>query len=78
MSQMLEFALHYFQLGWSIIPQMPGAKKPLVKWKAYQGAVQELFPRVLFWCIKRPTRREGRAHGCGRGSGVWVCVLPGW
>lgn len=34
---MFEFAKFYRRMGWSIIPQQRGAKKPLVKWKEFQS-----------------------------------------
>jgi hypothetical protein len=33
---MLETALALLDRGWSIVPQLPGAKKPCVRWKPYQ------------------------------------------
>ncbi len=33
---MLEWALAYLRLGWSIVPQLAGEKKPCVRWKPYQ------------------------------------------
>ena len=28
------------------------------------------------WLYQACDRKEGRTHGCGRGSSVWVCGLP--
>jgi hypothetical protein len=32
----VEVALDYLGRGWSVVPQLPGAKKPTVTWKPYQ------------------------------------------
>src|SRR4051794_23090508 len=32
----IEVALGYYRRGFSIVPQLPGAKHPCVKWKPYQ------------------------------------------
>jgi transcriptional regulator with XRE-family HTH domain len=35
-SAMLDVALAYLRRGWSVVPQVSGAKNPLVKWKTFQ------------------------------------------
>jgi hypothetical protein len=35
-ASLLDVALAYRQQGWSVVPQLPGQKKPAVKWKPFQ------------------------------------------
>ena len=50
---MRNFAMHYRQLGWSIIPQRPGGKSPLVRWKPFQES-PPTFAGVERWWAQWP------------------------
>lgn len=53
MISMLAHALKYLGLGYSIIPQRPGGKKPLIRWKPFQESLptQE---NVIEWWTRWP------------------------
>ena len=46
---MIEHALYYLGQGLSVIPQMPGAKSPLVEWKRYQSIPPSRDLAVRWW-----------------------------
>jgi len=59
---MLEYAVHYRQNGWSIIPQLPGDKKPCVLWKQYQDV---------------PPDRESVEEWWSRWPNAGICLILG-
>jgi len=63
--QKLEFALNYLSKGISVIPLMPGGKKPLIPWEEYQARLPTK-EEVVSWF------KDGRANigaVCGAVSG---------
>ena len=73
-TDLLAIALGFLKRGWSVVPQLPGKKMPLVKWKPYQD--------------RRPTEEEwaewaevwpdaGLALILGPISGVFVIDVDG-
>jgi hypothetical protein len=73
-STWFKVARAYLQRGWSVAPQLPGGKKPCVKWKPYQ--------------VRRPTEDElgtwfrtwptaGIAVVLGKVSGLFVVDVDG-
>jgi hypothetical protein len=62
-SPMLEAALEYYELGWSIFPIAPGTKdQPLVKWKRYQNERASL-EQVEAWWSQYPDANIGIVTG---------------
>jgi len=71
---LLDEALYLLSRGWSVVPQIPGAKKPCVKWKPYQDRLpteQEL----VTWFEEWPD--AGLALVLGPVSGVFVIDVDG-
>lgn len=59
---MLEVALKYLALGWSVIPIQPKSKSPLLDWKKYQ-TVRATEAEVREWFKKYPTMNIGIVTG---------------
>ena len=59
---MLEEAMRYLDLGWSIIPLEPGRKQPLVSWKEFQhkGADRD---QIVKWWKEWPNANIGVVTG---------------
>lgn len=70
----VDVALAYRDLGWSIVPQLPGAKKPRVLWKEYQDRIptQKL---IKTWFTRWPT--AGLAVVLGPVSNLLVVDVDG-
>jgi hypothetical protein len=60
--------------GWSVVPQMPGAKKPLVRWKEFQQR-RPAHQEVASWFRRWP--QAGLALVLGPVSGVFVIDVDG-
>jgi len=62
MPTFLESALYYESIGFSVIPIIPGQKKPLVKWQQYQSerATPE---QIKTWWNKTPNANIGIVTG---------------
>lgn len=48
-SDMVTTAAEYRLKGWSVVPQLPGAKQPCVKWKPYQTRLPTVEELVDWW-----------------------------
>ena len=46
---MIDHALWYRNQGMSVIPQMPGAKRPLVRWKQFQSSLPSVELITRWW-----------------------------
>jgi Bifunctional DNA primase/polymerase, N-terminal len=73
-SSMLETALAYCDRGWSIVPQLPAAKKPTVKWKPFQ-ATRPTRTQLEDWFGRWPD--AGLAVVLGPVSGLFVIDVDG-
>jgi hypothetical protein len=71
---MLEVALAYRQRGWAVVPQVPGAKKPCVRWKQYQSCLPSE-EELRSWFGKWP--EAGLALVLGPVSGVFAVDVDG-
>jgi hypothetical protein len=73
-STILSVALSYRDRGWVVVPQLPGAKQPCVKWKEFQERVptEEELTR---WFTRWPS--AGLALVLGPVSGVFVLDVDG-
>ena len=71
---MLEYAIKYMQLGWSVIPLKPKDKRPMVKWKNRQTdrATED---EIRVWWKKYPNSNIGIVTG--KISGLDVVDLDG-
>lgn len=58
----LQAALDYHKLGWSVIPVSPRGKKPLVSWKRYQDRLPTP-DRIRAWFRKHPDANVGIVTG---------------
>lgn len=70
MSNMLDSALYYAEeMGWSVIPIIPGQKRPMVKWEPYQKqkASRE---QIIQWWKNEPRANIGIVTG--EISGIFV------
>ena len=70
----IEAARSYIQQGYSILPVLPGDKRPAVEWKQYQ----ERLPtdaEIVEWWTKWPTANIGIITG--RISGITVVDVDG-
>lgn len=70
----LDAALAYRKLGWSIIPQIPGKKKPPVEWKAFQERPPTK-KMLVSWFTKWPN--AGLALVLGPVSNAFVLDIDG-
>ena len=71
----LDYALFYRALGWSVIPVQPGKKRPLLRWLRYQ----ELLPdeaEIRSWFERRPEANVAVVTGAVSGL-VVLDVDPG-
>ena len=71
---LLQVALGLLVQGWSVVPQLPGAKRPCVKWKPFQERLptEEEWTR---WARKWPN--AGLALVLGPVSGIFVIDADG-
>ena len=70
----LPVALAYRQRGWAVIPQIPGSKRPPIKWKAYQTQLPTE-EEINCWWTRWP--QAGIALIAGPLSGVLVIDVDG-
>lgn len=70
----LKMALEYLEEGWSIVPQLPGAKKPCVKWKEFQDR-RPYDEELVDWFERWP--KAGLALVLGPISGILVVDVDG-
>ena len=80
MNELLNAALYYASLGWSVIPIRPKDKKPALKWEQYQtGRASE--EQIRDWWKKWPRANVGvitggiseLLSGCPTGAGKYSC-----
>lgn len=65
----LDWALEYWDYGYSLIPLVPASKKPMIAWKKYQQS-RATREEVLSWWQQDPCCNIGLV--CGRHSGLVV------
>lgn len=70
----LAYALHYLELGWSVIPVACETKKPLIAWKEYQ-ARRATVDEVVAWWRQWPAANIGVVTGAV--SGLIVLDIDG-
>jgi len=68
-ASLLSLALALLRRGWSVVPQLPGAKKPCVKWKPYQDRLPTE-EEWIEWASRWPG--AGLALVLGPVSGIFV------
>jgi hypothetical protein len=73
-SSLLAIAREYAQRDWSVVPQLPRAKKPCVKWKAFQER-RPADAELVEWFGRWP--EAGLALILGPISGVFVVDVDG-
>lgn len=73
-SSPLSTALDYLKRGWSIVPQLPGAKHPCIRWKRYQDRLPTE-AEVRTWWTRWPD--AGFALVIGPASGLFVIDVDG-
>lgn len=61
-NNLLDYALKYAGLGWSIFPIEPGGKKPLIKWEKFQKE-QATSEQIGRWWKKYPNANIGLVTG---------------
>lgn len=59
---MLQHALKYLKMGWSVIPLRPSGKEPLIPWQEYQKRLPTE-QEVLEWWSQWPTANIGLVTG---------------
>lgn len=62
MATFLENALMYAKNGFSVIPIIPGQKKPMIKWQQYQKGIAEP-EQIIAWWSKHPNANIGIVTG---------------
>jgi hypothetical protein len=65
---------NYVDRGWSIVPQLPGQKKPAVKWKQYQINSPRI-AEIYYWFRRWPD--AGPAVVLGPGSNLFAIDVDG-
>lgn len=70
--ELLNAALKYLDLGYSVIPIKPGDKRPLIKWEAYQKR-KASSDEVRAWWKKNPNANIGIVTGNISGIDVVDC-----
>ena len=58
----IDYALKYYEQGFSVIPIIPGQKKPMIKWQPYQNerATPE---QIKQWWTETPNANVGIVTG---------------
>lgn len=62
MNNYLNHALHYYDLGFSVIPIIPGQKKPMLKWEPYQTQRADR-SQIESWWQQWPSANVGIVTG---------------
>ncbi len=61
-NKLLEAALTYEEMGFSVIPIIPGQKKPMVKWESFQKQ-RATRPQIISWWSATPDANIGIVTG---------------
>lgn len=61
-NRLLDYALRYAELGWSIVPVPPRSKIPYVKWKAHQK-IRPTHGQIQDWWNEHPKANVGLITG---------------
>lgn len=62
MNRLLSSALEYMEMGFSVIPIIPGQKKPLIKWESFQKQ-RATKTQIVSWWSQTPTANIGLVTG---------------
>jgi hypothetical protein len=62
MNPLLDAALKYRDMGFSVIPVMPGEKKPLIKWESFQKTKADV-KMITSWWSRTPNANVGIVTG---------------
>jgi hypothetical protein len=71
---MLDVAMEYLRRGWSVVPQMPRAKRPCVRWKPFQDRLPTV-EELTDWFAQWPD--AGLGVVLGPVSGLFVVDVDG-